>query len=464
MYRSVGLVSIAVAGTLVALPAPRTAGAESVSVSGPTSAPVPPKAGQIDKSEPPESAAEEFLDSVEALAKQSGLIDQIVSLVVDPGSTSVHLYVNQGLADLLAGRLDGLSRSFGIRALVVPTAITNAALNQVFDLTAAQISPDVSVTARLSPDRSTYYINVASDLSRDQLRSLATQASAVSPGFPVVVEAAGGQSAIATNSRHLDTSPFWGGAAISDSTAHYMCSTGLRAKLNGTSTYVELIARHCVLDATSTAWYAQYDADVDPPHTGALEGNNSSTTSQYDDAAYLQSAAGTDFHPDIYTGSYLSTTYRSVVTGYTPGMNTTIYLSGGIRGQSTTTVVDDNFDIRFNDHTGTHGDTIIHNGILAKQVGLNDTNGTGDSGSPFYTVHPNGVDAIGRGLMTGITTVNAVGDPLPGADIGDCTQGPVTFQPLVVDSGKIVQGCGNYFVSPGINHLELDLGDGVTVE
>jgi hypothetical protein len=394
----------------------------------------------------PPTIAESASDAVWLAIEQANVGDQLVSFDVDSDAKLVTLFVGvegSAVIEKIAHTFNGRR---GVSVVVKRTEINEELLLSVLRATAASVPKGTSVS--LTSAQSGYTeieMYVSGDFAQDVKASVRTTAERAAHGVPVavtylppgrgVVSAVGG-------GRAADTSPFRGGAVISSFYGSYakICSTGMRVKRSSDGAYRMLTANHCANASHTDSWYSQ--STVDPAKSGWYLGTSTSSYSSAQDAMLLKVASGKSFSNSIYTGSYYATTHRDVVAGWTPGTGTTAYLSGGWRGQATTTVLEDNFAYLDENYNPRIGVLYVTNSGYA-------TNGEGDSGSPFYRVHSNGVDAIGVGLLSGM-----IGG-MPGAYQEPCShQGP--------PESMMGSMCGNYFVGPKINSVESALA--VSVE
>jgi hypothetical protein len=220
--------------------------------------------------------------------------------------------------------------------------------------------------------------------------------------------------------RYDDGNPINGGAAMVAPNG-VGCSTGMRAQRRTTGEYVMLTAQHCAEEGGANSWRTLSG--------GSQIGNNVNGTHFYD-ATYIRAAENKSFAQSIYTGSYYSLTTRPILTGYAPGLNTTVYTSGGLSGQATADVVD------AGEYIGDIGPLFV----AEFRNGLRNA-GRGDSGGPIYNVNEND-NGVGRGLITG------------GRNLGPCAQG--------ADEVNVGRLCGTQVLFASLtiqeNLLDVDVG------
>lgn len=394
-------------------------------------------AGETEPSPDDTTAFIRVADSVGLELDRAGLFEYVAATEPDYNANVYYVFATPDRVAQLQRALESLSGDIAVK--VSPAVVTEADLH-----VANRLIPRDGVLkgalsgVEINADASGLIVELHGE--RDEVLIAAVQKSLADAPFPFAVEFTGSQSknmfTAGGGGRDHDLSPYFGGAVIgpreggSLGTFKRYCSSGAYATLRTTDEPVMVTAQHCT-EAYGATWYSG---------ANRLIGNNVSGSALYD-STFIRPADGYNLSHKIYTGSYLATTYRDVAVGFSPAdhpTGDTVYLSGGWRGQATLTITSELRSVDITDEYGNYLRTIYGQYQAESANGLR-TNGTGDSGSPIYTVHSNGTDAVIRGILTSVEIDRYV---------YSCSQGDMDWASIA---------CGNVFYFTGANQVEAAL-------
>ncbi len=324
-----------------------------------------------------------------------------------PGGKGIIFYISGDVEPSAAEEIDSLRKKYGIEIEVRDTPFEYNYLVKSLD----ELLPNllkIPQYASIGPtkDRQAISIGVEGELTdsvRNQFEEMVGQKF---PDIPILFKAdrrTTKAQLLNGPGRFQDTTPYRSGSQIVDAgNTNSWCTLGFRARRASTSSWVYITAAHCMNgNSSNDNWLAgNY-----PSHVVGTEGTVDYGT---DTMILIPTSSTTNY---MYYGAYNATTTQPVPVGYDPGIDTTVYLDGAIRGQNSYTVTDK--------------DLYRDAGPLMELIVTNDlywSTGHGDSGGPVYNIAQG--HAVGRGVIhagrTGTEGTCSQGMPNPPAPYNVC--------------------------------------------